>query len=171
MPYNHDIVLFTKKFRTLDPHPPTVQDFFGFWTPSPNGRHEHGLDFSAKKGSRPQCTGGILSPFSILNFVGLKQIHQQILAGVGSDLVTLSVGESDKDHPNASFNLHLVVDPFSLEIQPPYISQFIQFSSSQVFLQGSVGLGILWSRTHIAQHSKQFCFIFLHKNAQFSHQN
>ena len=92
MPYKHDIVLFTKKFRTLD----SLGLFQGFFIPSLNGTHEHGLDFSAKKGSRPQCTGGILSPFSILNFVGLKQIHQQILAGVGSDLVTLSVGESDK---------------------------------------------------------------------------
>ena len=24
MPYKHDIVFFTNKFRTLDPHPPTV---------------------------------------------------------------------------------------------------------------------------------------------------
>ena len=28
MPYKHDIVLFTKKFRTLDPHPPTVLEIF-----------------------------------------------------------------------------------------------------------------------------------------------
>ena len=87
-----------KSLGLLTPTHPQFRTLSGFfWTPSLNGRHEHGLDFSAKKGSRPQCcTGGILSPFSILNFVGLKQIHQQILAGVESDLVTLSVGESDK---------------------------------------------------------------------------
>ena len=26
MPYKYDIVFCTKKFRTVDPHPPTVQD-------------------------------------------------------------------------------------------------------------------------------------------------